>query len=82
MKTLQRKFKLVGTEKLGNEGYDTQMQTNHLSHFLLAAELFPLLQAEAESSGAARIVTHSSLGRLHTVNKGLEDRCFAPKPNP
>ena len=63
-------------DKATKDGYDTQMQTNHLSHFLLASELFPLLQAEAEATGDARIVTHSSLGRLHTVNKGLEEKYF------
>ena len=26
------------------DGFDTQMQTNHLSHFLLTRELYPLLQ--------------------------------------
>ena len=41
-------------------GYDTQMQTNHLSHFLLTKELFPLLTAAANSKGEARIVNHSS----------------------
>ena len=56
--------------------YDTQMQTNHLSPVLLTAELFPLLEAEAEQNGDARIVNHSSLGRLHTVNKGLEEKYF------
>ena len=56
------------------DGYDTQMQTNHLSHFLLTAELFPLLQAEAKESGDARIVNHSSYGRLHTPNKCLEEK--------
>ncbi|CAE7487528.1 unnamed protein product [Symbiodinium natans] len=58
------------------DGYDTQMQTNHLSHFLLTAELFPLLEAEAAANGDARIVSHSSLGRLHTVNNGLEEKYF------
>ena len=41
-------------------GYDTQMQTNHLSHFLLTKELFPLLTVAANSKGEARIVNHSS----------------------
>jgi NAD(P)-dependent dehydrogenase (short-subunit alcohol dehydrogenase family) len=41
------------------DGYDVQMQTNHLSHFLLAKELFPLLLR----SGDARIVHHSSMAR-------------------
>mmetsp|Transcript_6728 Transcript_6728/g.7677 ORF Transcript_6728/g.7677 Transcript_6728/m.7677 type:complete len:336 (+) Transcript_6728:97-1104(+) len=63
-------------DKATKDGYDTQMQTNHLSHFLLTAELFPLLVAESEASGDARIVNHSSLGRNHTPNKGLEEKYF------
>lgn len=41
------------------DGYDVQMQTNHLSHFLLTKELFSLLQ----NSDDARIVQHSSMAR-------------------
>jgi NAD(P)-dependent dehydrogenase (short-subunit alcohol dehydrogenase family) len=58
------------------DGYDTQMQTNHLSHFLLTAELLPLLEASAETVGDARVVTQSSFGRLHTPNKQLEEKYF------
>ena len=46
------------------DGFDTQMQTNHLSHFLLTRELFPLLEKAAEKHGDARIVNHSSMARL------------------
>jgi NAD(P)-dependent dehydrogenase (short-subunit alcohol dehydrogenase family) len=42
------------------DGYDVQMQTNVLSHFLLTKELFPLLRKSEE----ARIVNHSSMARL------------------
>jgi NAD(P)-dependent dehydrogenase (short-subunit alcohol dehydrogenase family) len=42
------------------DGYDVQMQTNVLSHFLLTKELFPLLKKSAQ----ARIVNHSSMARL------------------
>lgn len=42
------------------DGYDVQMQTNVLSHFLLTKELFPLLKKSDE----ARIVNHSSMARL------------------
>ena len=42
------------------DGYDIQMQTNCLSHFLLTKELFPLLKKSQE----ARIVNHSSNARL------------------
>lgn len=42
------------------DGYDVQMQTNVLSHFLLTKELFPLML----TSEQARIVNHSSGARL------------------
>jgi NAD(P)-dependent dehydrogenase (short-subunit alcohol dehydrogenase family) len=42
------------------DGYDVQMQTNVLSHFLLTKELFPLLKKSKEG----RIVNHSSMARL------------------
>lgn len=45
------------------DGFDTQMQTNHLSHFLLTRELFPLLEKGAAAHGEARIVNHSSIAR-------------------
>ena len=63
-------------DKATKDGYDTQMQTNHLSHFLLTAELFPLLEKQAREGGDARIVNHSSIGRNHTPNKGLERKYF------
>ncbi|MGH1364556.1 MAG: SDR family NAD(P)-dependent oxidoreductase [Calditrichia bacterium] len=42
------------------DGYDVQMQTNVISHFLITKELFPLLL----KSQGARIVNHSSMARL------------------
>mmetsp|Transcript_31141 Transcript_31141/g.63251 ORF Transcript_31141/g.63251 Transcript_31141/m.63251 type:complete len:340 (-) Transcript_31141:115-1134(-) len=57
------------------DGCDTQMQTNHLSHFLLTKELYPLLEAEAQSTGDARVVTHSS-GARNMTKKGLEKKYF------
>ena len=50
-------------DKATKDGYDIQMQTNHLSHFLLTSILFPLIAAGAQSYGEARIVQHSSGGR-------------------
>jgi NAD(P)-dependent dehydrogenase (short-subunit alcohol dehydrogenase family) len=46
------------------DGFDIQMQTNHLSHFLLTQQLMPLIERAAETSGEARIVNHSSVARL------------------
>lgn len=45
-------------------GFDVQMQTNHLSHFLLTQSLLPSLQCAATSREEARIVQHSSGARL------------------
>ncbi len=42
------------------DGYDVQIQTNVISHFLLTKELFPLLR----KSKQGRIVNHSSMARL------------------
>lgn len=42
------------------DGYDIQMQTNVISHFLITKELFPLLKKSKE----ARIINHSSMARL------------------
>jgi NAD(P)-dependent dehydrogenase (short-subunit alcohol dehydrogenase family) len=42
------------------DGYDVQMQTNVISHFMITKELFPLLRKSAQ----ARIVNHSSMARL------------------
>jgi NAD(P)-dependent dehydrogenase (short-subunit alcohol dehydrogenase family) len=53
----------LGDQATG-DGFDVQMQTNHLSHFLLTSELWPLLDKAAEASGEARVVNHSSVARM------------------
>ena len=43
------------------DGYESQFQVNHLSHFLLTLELLPILLDTAYSCGDCRIVIVSSL---------------------
>ncbi len=45
------------------DGFDVQIQTNHLSHFLLTSLLWPALERAAELHGEARVVNHSSGAR-------------------
>jgi NAD(P)-dependent dehydrogenase (short-subunit alcohol dehydrogenase family) len=40
--------------EMTSDGYDVQMQTNHLSHFLLTAELLPALHKASILRGEAR----------------------------
>ena len=54
-------------------GFDVQMQTNHLSHFLLTRELFPLLTLAADAAGEARVVNHSSVARMSPGKTLLPD---------
>ena len=56
------------------DGFDIQMQTNHLSHFLLTKELMPKIKQASEKKGEARVVNHSSIARFGA--KKLERKYF------
>ena len=60
-------------DKATKDGYDVQMQTNHISHFLLTKELMPLLKKAKELRGEARVANHSSEARH---GKKLEAKYF------
>ena len=60
-----------------NDGFDIQMQTNHLSHFLLTKELIPILKKAADNKGESRVVNHSSIARFGV--KKLEAKYFEKK---
>jgi NAD(P)-dependent dehydrogenase (short-subunit alcohol dehydrogenase family) len=53
-------------DKATKDGYDVQMQTNHLSHFLLTKELYPLL----EKADDPRVVNHTSISRFGSKLQG------------
>jgi len=46
------------------DGFDIQMQSNHLGHFLLTSGAIPLLERAVQVRGEARVVNHSSGARL------------------
>lgn len=54
------------------DGYDIQMQANHLSHFLLTSLLMDLLHAAAAKHGEARVVSHSS-GARHSPDEAIRE---------
>jgi len=56
------------------DGFDIQMQINHLSHFLLTKELMPILKKAAAKNHEARIINHSSIARFGV--KKLEAKYF------
>lgn len=62
-------------DKATKDGYDVQAQTNHLSHFLLTKELYPLLKRAAELRGDARVANHSSSARS-MGNRPIEAKYF------
>ncbi|PKP93277.1 MAG: short-chain dehydrogenase [Alphaproteobacteria bacterium HGW-Alphaproteobacteria-14] len=61
------------------DGFEMQFGTNHLGHFALTAELLPLVEAGANTTGSGRIVNLSSRGH-HFAPVDLDDPNFAERP--
>ena len=64
-------------DKATIDGFDVQMQTNHLSHFLLTKACMPLLDKASQLRNEARIVNHTSVARFATkklIEKYLEKK--------
>lgn len=55
------------------DGYESQFQTNYLSHWILTYHLLPLLQKTAATSvrGEVRIVNVSSMGHKQAPSEGI-----------
>lgn len=60
------------------DGFEVQMQVNHISHVLLTKLLMPSLEAAASSRGEARVVYHSSGAR--NMHRDLDKRYFDRSP--
>jgi NAD(P)-dependent dehydrogenase (short-subunit alcohol dehydrogenase family) len=74
----------IGSDNGGEvtvDGYNKQMQTNHFSHFLLTAELFPLLQKSASNGDIPRIV-HMTSGAKNMAGKKGFDETLSKKMDP
>ncbi len=64
-------------DKATIDKYDVQIQTNHLSHFLLVHELWPLLEKAVKLRGEARVIGHSS-GARKMGNLPIKAKYFEP----
>lgn len=65
---------LMGQPDLATpDGFDLQMQANHLSHFLLVHLAWPHLERAAALRGEARVVNHSS-GARNSPRRPLDAR--------
>ena len=61
---------MFGPRKTTEDGFESQMGTNHLSHFLLTSMLLPKLKQAGSSDRHARVVNVTSAA--HFVGSWLD----------
>lgn len=62
------------------DGFDTMMQTNHLSQVLLTKLVMPSLRAAAAKGKEVRIVTHSSIARRGPTGGPIDVEYYLKSP--
>jgi NAD(P)-dependent dehydrogenase (short-subunit alcohol dehydrogenase family) len=70
---------LLIADQATEDGFDIQVQTNHLSHFMLVRDLMPELEKAAAATGDARVVHATSNARnipLQNGGTGLVEKYF------
>ena len=70
------------------DGFAGEIQANHLGHFLLTAEVWPLLERAAQARGESRVVNHTSSASqlvwmpfFHGLRQGVQTRFFEDDMN-
>ncbi|KAF2429188.1 short-chain dehydrogenase/reductase-like protein [Tothia fuscella] len=67
---------MASPEGKTQDGFELQMGTNHLSHFLLTKLLLPTLRESSSPAFASRVINVSSMGHHHAVG-GLSPEVLA-----
>jgi NAD(P)-dependent dehydrogenase (short-subunit alcohol dehydrogenase family) len=67
---------MASPEGKTQDGFELQMGTNHLSHFLLTKLLLPTLRASSTPAFASRIINVSSMGHHYAVG-GLNEEALS-----
>lgn len=65
-------------DKVTEDGFDVQMQTNHLSHFLLTQQVLPSLSKAEKQRGEARVINVGSAAQKFSA--GPKMNLLSPLP--
>ncbi|CAG9460756.1 unnamed protein product [Pedinophyceae sp. YPF-701] len=70
----------IPTRTVNSRGWETQMATNHIGHFLLTRHLLPQLEAATKADPQVRIVNHSSMA--HRIISGASAKAGGVRVGP